>query len=44
MNSREQTETRTISNPVYNFKIMAPIIDIIENSTMNNKQNKLCPA
>ena len=38
MNSREQILSRKRTNPTCNFKIVKLIIDMIVNSTVNNKQ------
>ena len=38
MNSREQILSRKRTNPICNFKIVKLIIDMIVNSTVNNKQ------
>ena len=43
MNSCEQIVLRKITNPIYNFKIIELIIDMIVSSTVNDKQLKLCP-
>ena len=40
MNLCEQILSRKRTNPIYNFKIVELIIDMIVNSTVNNKQLK----
>ena len=38
MNSHEQILSRRRTNPIFNFKVVELIIDMIVNSTVNNKQ------
>ena len=40
MNLCKQIMSRKITNPIYNFKIIELIIDMIVNSTVKNKQLK----